>query len=428
MPKSTRFVWRYRRSSLLLFAICTTICISSYAPTAFAQQAQDAPFPTPTALSNASTPVRSPDAAQNSRGTPERIRLAKQQGTADTAVLDWVLANSGPIKGDARAGQMRIAFSITPAEGWWDKAGNNRLAWHEAPDDALHLRVFVLDLVDGRTVPGLTIRATLIDANGNEQPAALAFGWYPLINAYGGNVAMDTDGLYTLRVTVDAVTPHREGSPASQVTVAEFPPVPISLEALTKQPLATTAAIGNEAELLKPCNAALSASITELWQQSASGAEKPAGDYFVGYALGSSELAMQLGGAKLHPKSLIDFSGKENVRLTILPRDSRTGRLIPNLKPLASLIAPDGKTYGPGEMPLVWSTWITQYEREARISRKASYKLRVHFDAPSFRRWGRESERFAAPADVEFDAISLKPEPEAPSPKTPHSQPQQSKD
>ncbi len=422
MPQSSRFVWRYWRSSIFFLAICSTIYIAYDAPAAIAQQAAPVPSSAPPSFAapNASTPVRSPAVAQGSRGTTEQLRLAKQLGTAETAVLDWVLANSGPIKGDTRAGQMRIAFSITPAEGWWDKAGNNRLAWHEAPDDAIHLRVFVLDLVDGRIVPGLTVRANFIDANGNEQSAPLDFGWYPLINAYGGNVPMDTDSLYTLRVTVDPAVPHREGSPAERTTVAEFPPVQISLDALDKQPLATTAAVGNEAELLKPCNAALSSAITELWQQSASGAEKPAGDYFVGYALGSSELAMQVAGAKLHPKNLIDFSGKENVRLSILPRDSRTGRLIPNLKLQASLIAPDGKTYGPGEMPLLWHSWINQYQRDARISRKGFYKLRVHFDAPGFRRWGRDSERFASPADAEFDAVSLKPEPETPK----HSEPQ----
>ena len=99
-----------------------------------------------------------------------------------------MLANSGPLKGDIRAGELRIAFTITPAEGWWDKAGGGKLAWHDAPADNVHLRIFVLNLADGRMVPGLNLRATLIDANGNEQSVPVDFGWYPLINAYGGNV------------------------------------------------------------------------------------------------------------------------------------------------------------------------------------------------------------------------------------------------
>ena len=107
--------------------------------------------------------------------TPAQLLLAEQQGKADTAVLDWVLANSGPLKGDIRAGELRIGFTITPAEGWWDKAAGGTLAWHEAPADNVHLRIFVLSLADGRMVPGLNLRATLTDANGNEQSVPVAF-------------------------------------------------------------------------------------------------------------------------------------------------------------------------------------------------------------------------------------------------------------
>ena len=60
-------------------------------------------------------------------------------------------------------------------------------------------------------------------------------------------------------------------------------------------------------------------------------------------------------------------------------------------------------------MPLVTHSWLYHYGRGARIPRKGFYKLRVHFDAPGFRRWGKQSERFAARAEVEFDDVSLQP-------------------
>jgi hypothetical protein len=372
---------------------------------------------------NASTPVQLPAVDPGSGATQEQLRLAHQQGKADTAVLEWVLANSGDIKGDTRAGEMRIAFTITPAEGWWDKAGSGTLAWHDAPVDNVHLRIFVLDLMDGRLVPGLSLRATLIDPNGNEQSAPSDFGWYPLINAYGGNLPIEVDGSYTLRVTVDAqsVNAQSKGAPLplhhpvsagdrfQHTTIAEFPPVQITQDAVAQMGLATASASANEAALLKPCNAALSAAITALWQQSVSGYEKPAGDYFVGYALDYSGRSVQIAGSKLRIKNLVEFTGKDNVRLAVLPRDSRTGRLIPGLKLQASLIAADGKLYGPGELPVLWNPWINQYGRDSRIPRKGFFKLRIHLDAPAFRRWGRQSERFAAPADVEFDDVSLQP-------------------
>jgi len=108
--------------------------------------------------------------------TPDaQLHLAEQQGDAESAILNWVLANSGPLTGDTRAGGMRIAFTITAAEGWWDRAGGGKLAWHEAPPANVHLRIFVLD-ADGRPIPGLNLRATLTDTNGNEQSVPTDFG------------------------------------------------------------------------------------------------------------------------------------------------------------------------------------------------------------------------------------------------------------
>jgi len=176
--------------------------------------------------------------------------------------------------------------------------------------------------------------------------------------------------------------------------------VEIAQESISGLPLATATAWANEAELLKPYNAAVSSAITSLWQQSASGIEKANGDYFVSYALDS-----RLDGSKHNLKKLI--GGDDNQRLEVMVRDSRTGRIIPGLRPECTLVAPDGKLYGPSEMLLTWHPWLTLYGRAERIPRKDAYKLRVHFDAPGFRRWGRQSERFASPADIEFGDVTL---------------------
>jgi hypothetical protein len=433
-----------RRSATIFIALCLGLCLTLYGPLAAAQ-----------------------NFAASSNLSAAQLRLAEQQGDAETAILNWVLANSGPLTGDTHAGSMRIAFTITAAEGWWDKAGGGKLAWHEAPAGNVHLRIFVLD-ADGRLIPGLTPRATFTDANGNEQSGVADFGWYPLINAYGGNVPITADSSYTLRVAIDEGPSHHlvsVGDHSEHTTIAVFPPVPIAqpvtqnaqpsvqspqTSALPRtlpnaqphpqtmaqntqptpaQPLApppsqnaqplppnppplpraTAVAAANEAELLKPCNAALAAALTALWQQSIAGAEKPDDNYFVAYALGIPGLSIALGGSRLHVKNLASLT-KDDVRLQLLARDSRTGRIIPGLKAQASLIDADGDSYGPGDLSLVWFPWLTHYAGDARVPRKGLYTLRVHFDAPAFRRWGRQSERFAAPADVVFENISLKPE------------------
>jgi hypothetical protein len=386
------------------FARLLAVSLALCSPIILAQQ------PAPETSADTASPAEPAPAASTKAESPEQLR-AQQQGKADTAVLDWVLANSA-VKGDVSVGEMRIAFTITAAEGWWDKAGGDKLAWHDAPEGNVHLRIFVLDRADGRQVPGLTLRATLSDENGNEQTVPADFGWYPLMNAYGGNVPVDTESAYTLRLTIDPLQSHHvfgSGGRFDHTTFAEFPPVQISPEAIAKLPLATDAASAVEAELLKPCNVALGAAITTLWQHSVAGSEAPVEDYFVGFALDYSGLSKPLTSTRFHLKNLIDPTGNDSVRVALLPRDSRTGRLIPGLKPQANLVGADGKRYGPGELILTWHQWLNHYGRTARISRKGVYKLVVHFDAPAFRRWGRQSERFATPADVEFDNLSLTP-------------------
>jgi hypothetical protein len=384
------------------FALCMALCLALTAPQLFARQPE--PAPASGMQTSASAPPPAAQPAATAEGQEQR--LAQAQGHAETAAVDWVLANSGPLHGDMHAGAFRIAFTITPAEGWWDKAGGGKLVWHEAPAFNFHLRIFVLDLADGRLVPGLRLRATLIDANGNEQAAPVEYGWYPLINAYGGNVPLNADSSYTLRVAIDTDVPNapRLSSPEERVmrtTLAEFPPVPIAQNAVMLLPLATAAAAENEPGLLKPYNAALSDAITALWRQSAAGAEKSTGDYFVSYALDDPSQA------GLH---LLDLGGKDNVRLEILVRDSRTGRLIAGLKPHASLAIAGGAVYDGGEFPFTRHTFLDHYGRNLRILRKGLYQLNISFDAPGFRRWGRTSERFASSAEVEFENLSLKPE------------------
>jgi hypothetical protein len=355
----------------------------------------------------AQAPEASSDSVQ--AGSPEALQSAQSQGPAEKAALDWILANSGPLKGDYSGGGFRVAYTVTPAEGWWDKAAGGSLLWRDAPPNSFHLRIFVMDSGDGRLQPDLRLHVTLIDANGNRQVAPIDFGWYPLLNAYGGNVPLAADGAYSVRIVIDSQlpAPPEHSGERTRTTVVEFPALAISQEAISHLALASYVASTQEAELLKPLNAALSAAITGLWQRSASGLEKPAGDYFVGYALDHSGAALSVGGAKLRLKNLVEFGGKDDVRLTLLVRDSRTGRPIPGLRPQASL-AGGGKLYGPGDLTFVWHPLLARYAGDTRVPGKGPYSLSVHFEAPGFRRWGRTSERFALPADVTFDELSLK--------------------
>jgi hypothetical protein len=348
----------------------------------------------------------------------EAERLAQQVGRAENSLVNWVLDHSGPLNGNTFAGEYRIAYTITPAEAWWDNAGDGGLAWHDAPANNVHLRIFVLDRYDRRLVPNLRLRVTLTDNRGNRYPAAVDYGWYPLINAYGGNIDIDTDGTYTVRVAIDADPDLSLRSPRpaaleaapeeriARITVAEFPPITISHEEISTMPLATASAAAVEHDLLKPFNNALSASISAWWRHSAAGKEKASGDYFVAYALNDSD------GFGSRLKNLLSFSGKDEVRVSVLVRDSRSGRILAGLAPTVELVkagsgGASGASEGPVKLPPAWHPWLTPYANHLSIRGNASYRLRIRSSAPGFRRWGSTSGRFCSPIEVEFDGVSL---------------------
>ena len=385
----------------LRFVLSLALCFALLP--VFAVDAETQPAPAAGSSSSVS--------AESGRDTA--LRLTQSQGRCEGAILDWVLANSGALKGETLRGEFRVAYTITPAEGWWERTTGGRLAWHDAPANQLHLRVFVADAADGRLEPAFSVAAAVVDMNGNEQALPISFGWYPLINAHGGNVAV-ADGAYRLRVRIAVPEPHdpqpvlteeeiAQGEGLARTVVAEFPPVTIKQSEVMLLPIATEAAVAKEAELLKPCNVALRASITALWQQSASGEEKASGDYFVAYALEPASSAVL---ARLRRKRPLDF-GRENARLQVLVRDSRTGRLIPFLAPQSTLETP-GELNDKGSLLPMRHPWIDLYGRYLRLERKASYRLRVMLEPPDFRRWGRHSERFALPAELGFEEVTLK--------------------
>lgn len=130
----------------------------------------------------------------------------------DAAVLDWVLAHSGPVNGDRRAGDLRVAYTLTAAEGWWENAGGGKLAWRDAPANQAHLRIFILG-ADRRLLPNLAVHARFTDEFGNLRTLPVDFGWYPLINAYGANLTIEPDHAYSLHVSVEADAANGNSAP-----------------------------------------------------------------------------------------------------------------------------------------------------------------------------------------------------------------------
>src|ERR1700687_2738666 len=93
-----RSAWRWRGLSAWL-AFCMALWLALSAPEGFAQP--------PEASSTSGNPgasTASPPAQSAAAGDKEGMRLAQLQGHAETAALDWGVANSGPLPGGTHSG------------------------------------------------------------------------------------------------------------------------------------------------------------------------------------------------------------------------------------------------------------------------------------------------------------------------------------
>lgn len=146
---------------------------------------------------------REPPMRPSDEASEEQLRLARAQGDALARTLRHMTENEADDGGEQAAGDYLVGYAVEEAEGLYFMR-DGELEWREPEQENVHVEVSVRDRADGRFVPGLTVHATLIDADGNEigrhrQP----FLWHPWLYHYGRNWTVPRDGAYSLRVRVE---------------------------------------------------------------------------------------------------------------------------------------------------------------------------------------------------------------------------------
>ena len=141
-----------------------------------------------------------------SEATQKQLDLARAQGDAYGSALEFMTGTVAHDGGQTEAGHYLIGYAIEEAEGMYEWA-DGRLEWKEPGADNVHVEVAVRDRADGRFIPGVTVYATLISADGteigtHEQPLL----WHPMIYHYGRNWKVPVGGRYSLRVRVEPPT------------------------------------------------------------------------------------------------------------------------------------------------------------------------------------------------------------------------------
>lgn len=121
-----------------------------------------------------------------------------------TQTIDFLMERATP-RDERAVGDYLVGYAVQPAEGIYHLSGGE-LVWQSAKDENVHVVISVRDALDGRFLPSVAVRLTLLDASGQEigtreQP----FVWHPWLYdyGYGCNWNVPKDGKYTLRVCIE---------------------------------------------------------------------------------------------------------------------------------------------------------------------------------------------------------------------------------
>lgn len=143
-------------------------------------------------------PMKTSDEAKQ-----EQLEMAKEQGQAYKKALEHMATKEA--HGETKpAGNYLVSYAVESAEGMYHLMDGG-LVWREPKTENAHIEIAVQDGADMRFIPGLNVHVTVIDETNSEigthqQP----FLWHPWLYHYGRNWELPGDGVYTLRVHIDA--------------------------------------------------------------------------------------------------------------------------------------------------------------------------------------------------------------------------------
>lgn len=141
--------------------------------------------------------------------------LAKLEGAALERPLVEMFSSVGVNGTQTRVGDYLAVVAIERAEGYWIPQGNDikyTIRVSQSAETNAHVEVGVRDALTGRFLPGLNVRATVLDRSGHEiGTKSQPFMWHPWIHHYGENWRVPSTGRYNVRAHAD-VPPYRRYS------------------------------------------------------------------------------------------------------------------------------------------------------------------------------------------------------------------------
>jgi uncharacterized protein involved in high-affinity Fe2+ transport len=135
------------------------------------------------------------------------------------------------------------------------------------------------------------------------------------------------------------------------------------------------------------------------------GDKRQVDDYVIGYAIEEAE-----GMYEARPEGQLEWvePESENCHLEVAVASAADGRFLPYLDVEAKLIAEDGTTVGPHEIPFIWHPGLYHYGKNLEVPGEGSYTVRIEVAPPEFRRHDETNgDRFVDGIEVEFEGVEI---------------------
>jgi hypothetical protein len=142
-------------------------------------------------------------------------------------------------------------------------------------------------------------------------------------------------------------------------------------------------------------------------RSSGSGKTQRVGDYEVSLATSRAKPSWVMRNGVLRFAALSP-DDSTSAHLDVMVREAASGRVMSGLVVRATVLDARRKEVGTFPATFMWHPWLLHYGASVKVPSTGRYTIRIHADAPEFRRYGSTAgRRFTRALDAEFTGVRI---------------------
>ncbi|MCA1707635.1 MAG: iron transporter [Actinobacteria bacterium] len=155
--------------------------------------------------------------AKRSPATAQSGKVPEGVATQYATIEEEVHAEGG----EKRTGPWRIAYIVEPAEGWFERRGDD-FEWRApAEGETHHIEILPIEAETGRLVPEVPITVEVLDAQGERVARKSLTPYYAEFFHYAENFSIPEARDYTLRAEIEPPDLRRHGEEQGDPALAD---------------------------------------------------------------------------------------------------------------------------------------------------------------------------------------------------------------